>query len=467
MTSARRRATTFAVTSLLYGACSEPTPPSCELPTGLPVFPGAEGFGTTTPAGRGGRVLEVTTLDDAGAGSLRAAIDSPGPRVVVFRVGGIIVLDSLLEVHKPFLTVAGQTAPGDGITLRGAGIVVFTHDVLIQHLRIRPGSEAPINPDNNDALQINGEGASRVVADHLSLSWSEDEVISDWAGGRDVTISSSIVSEGLDDARHSEGAHSKGVLFGQGSSCISLHGNLLAHNNDRNPRISTGGLHDVVNNVAYDWGDIAGEVAAGTRATYVNFIGNVFIPGPSSGSVRELSVVVGHPVHHFADPNELLAPSGRPRLFVRDNLGPSRATSAEDEWRIVSQSYGDTDAPASFREATPFEVALVTAHPASEILDRVLAGAGATLPRRDVIDARIVDEVRSRSGSIIDRPADVGGYPPLSGGGSPPDADHDGMPDQWERARGLDPDDPLDAVGDDDADGYTNVEEWIFELAPH
>jgi hypothetical protein len=192
------------VVGLVVAACGKPPEPLlCPLPTGLPAFPGAEGFGSTTPGGRGGAVLEVTSLDDHGPGTLRAALEAKGPRLVVFRVGGVIALEKQLEVREPFLTIAGQTAPGDGVELLHAGLVIWTHDVVVQHLRVRPGNVTTVEPDDNDAIQVNGEpdgtgGAFNVVLDHVSASWGEDEVLQTYFGVHDITVSWSIISEGLD-----------------------------------------------------------------------------------------------------------------------------------------------------------------------------------------------------------------------------------------------------------------------------
>lgn len=169
---------------------------------GIPVFPGAEGFGTRTRAGRGGKVLEVVSLANDGPGTLRAALRESAPRIIVFRVGGLIELTSALEITSPFVTIAGQTAPGDGITLKNAGIQIYTHDVLIQSLRIRPGNEGRVDPDTNNAVTVCGINLGEtvgynIVLDRLSTSWGEDQTITAWNGAHDVTISRCIISEGF------------------------------------------------------------------------------------------------------------------------------------------------------------------------------------------------------------------------------------------------------------------------------
>jgi hypothetical protein len=433
-----------------------PLPPQ----TGLPVFPGAEGFGTRTPAGRGGRVLEVTTLADSGPGSLREAIEQPGPRIVIFRVGGTIELKDFLFINHPFLTIAGQTAPGGGICLKNAGLTITTHDVLIQHLRIRPGIEGKITPEHNDAVAILGrhgriDGASHVVLDHLSLSWGEDETVSVWYGGHDITISNCIISEALNKARHEKRTHRAGLLIGDGSYHVSVHHCLLAHNDFRNPLVSSGGTHDIVNNVVYNWGVLPAEIVDPDANTFLNFTGNYFRPGPSSR--RDCFEILINPTRKYG--------VAKPKFFVQGNLGPHRKSSEASDWSLVGYGFSDREpAPEEFRCRDPFPVHAVTATGAEEAFEQVLAGAGATVPERDAVDRRIVAEVRSGGGRIIDSPGDVGGYSSLASGTPPVDSDHDGMPDDWETAAGLDPNDPADNNRDRDVDGYTNIEEYLHGL---
>lgn len=445
-----------------FGAATAPQNPSTPRPleeqTGLPVFPGAEGFGTRTPAGRGGKVLTVTSLADHGPGTLRDALSQPFPRIVVFCVGGVIALETPLHIPHPFVTVAGQTAPGDGILIRNCDLVISTHDVLIQHLRIRTGNEGKVNPDENDAIEILGrggseDGACRVVLDHVSASWSEDETISLWEGAHDVTISWSIISEALDKSRHRKGHHSAGLLIGDSSWNVSVHHCLLAHNGFRNPLITGGGTHAIVNNVIYDWGNLPAEVVDSASNSFLNFVGNRFIPGPST--VR--------------GPYEILFNHGNgagiPKIFVSGNIGPHRPTAQTDDWALVGYGFGAAGvAPAQYRSRTPFAAAPVTTQTADAALPRVLAESGAIRPRRDGVDARVIADVLNRTGKLINSPQEVGGYPSLQNGTPPPDSDHDGMPDAWEAANGLNPNDPADAQARREANGYTNVERYLHSL---
>ena len=430
-------------------------PRSVELQVGLPVFPGAEGFGTRTQAGRGGKVIEVTSLTDNGPGTLRAALNDPAPRIIVFRVGGIIELEESLFINHPFVTVAGQTAPGDGILIKDVGITIMTHDVLIQHIRVRPGNEGDVNAEVNDAISILGkqsdiDGAYNVVVDHVSASWGEDETVSTWFGAHDITISWSIISEALDKSRHRKGHHSAGLLIGDSSYHVSIHHNLMAHNDFRNPLMSKGGTHDVVNNVVYNWGVLPAEVIDYDSNTFLNFIGNYFLPGPST--FRERYEILIEPE------------SGTPRIYVEGNIGPHRPDPAMDEWAIIGFGYGEDEAPELYRSRTKFTTHSITAMSANEAFEKVLTGAGATVPARDSVDRRVVSDVRNKAGAIINSPEEVGGYPELAGGNPPTDSDHDGIPDDWESAMGLDPNDAADGNGDLDRDGYTNIEEYLHSL---
>jgi pectate lyase len=432
------------------------TPRAFESQAGLPVFPGAEGFGTRTIAGRGGKVIEVTSLANEGPGTLRAAINNPSPRIIVFRVSGIIDLKSELQIPYPFVTIAGQTAPGGGVCIRGAGIAIMTHDVLIQHIQVRPGNKGPIDADINDAISILGkyaggtDDAYNVVVDHVSASWGEDETVSTWYGAHDITISWCIISEALNRSRHRKKTHSAGVLFGDSSYNISMHHNLLAHNDFRNPLISHGGTHDIVNNVIYNWGALPAEISDYDSNTFLNFIGNYFIAGPSTNP----------------GPFEILFPQGNPRIYVEDNIGPHRPDPNMDDWAIVGFGWGEKGiASEQYRSLTRFATAPVTTISASEARELVPAKAGATAPQRDAVDQRIVNDVKNGTGFIIDSPEDVGGYPELTSGTPPADTDHDGMPDEWELKMGFNPKDSSDGNGDLNGDGYTNIEEYLHSLS--
>lgn len=394
----------------------------------LPAFPGAEGYGADTPGGRGGVVYQVTTLADSGPGSLREAIDANGPRIVVFRVGGTIKLARTLEIVHPNITIAGQTAPGDGITLRngrsrGTTLEVQTDDVVIRHLRIRPGpGGAP------DGLSLSG--GNRIVIDHCSISWSVDENLSMRGRTNNVTVQWSITSEALYHSTHRKGPHSMGDLLSL-SGKVTLHHNLYAHNDSRNPRITGPKAVDFVNNVIYNFGAVAGRISA-RRLTRVNYVANVLRLGPDSNE----------DAYAFdAGKRDQVA------LYAEGNKLPSKGLlSRRRKEMLVDKRY----------PAPP-----VTTSSARDAYKAVLASAGATLPRRDAIDVRVIQSVRDREGGIIDNPKQVGGWIDAQGGVPPADRDRDGMPDDWETRHGLDPADPRDGREDRNGDGYTNLEEFL------
>jgi hypothetical protein len=273
--------------------------------------------------------------------------------------------------------------------------------------------------------------------------------VSTWYGAHDITISWSIISEALNQSRHRKETHSAGLLIGNHSYNVTVHHSLLAHNDFRNPLIVDGGTHDFVNNVIYDWGVLATEVIDNRANTFLNFIGNTYIPGPSS----ETGLF------------EIVIPSGQPKIYVEDNFGPHRANPSMDDWTMVGFGYVEGVAPESFRSLIKYETPPLKISSAEEALQRVLAEAGATLPARDAVDHRIVKDVREGRGRIIDSPQDVGGYPHLPTGTPVIDRDGDGIPDEWELEMGFDPFDPTDGSDDLDEDGYTNIEEYLHELS--
>ena len=434
----------------------------------LPAFPGAEGYGATTTHGRGGRVIAVTTLDDSGPGSLRAAVEASGPRIVVFAVGGLIRLRSRLSIREPHLMIAGQTAPGDGICLADGQISINTHDVVIRFVRSRAGDTQTWNPsfDNIDAIEIANQTTPphRIVIDHCSFSWGVDETASSWYACHDITWQWNIIAEGLHVSRHSKGPHGKGMLIGEEARRIAIHHNLFAHNHDRNPMLKGNTTVLVANNTVYNWGGGRDDPQTNYNAVYLglfdtqeaiqpttsalDFIGNTLKAGPDS--------------YTFAWGIRLNRnmPSGS-GVYLRDNQGPGRSDASGDEWLIMRP--GDQ----SYRvDARTMADPGVRVQPVAVASARVLDQAGATLPCRDHVDQRVVADVRAGTGRIIDSQRDVGGWPTYASGSAPLDSDGDGMPDAWERARGLSPNDASDGAADRDGDGYTNVEEYLESLVP-
>ncbi|MDX2019463.1 MAG: MYXO-CTERM sorting domain-containing protein [Deltaproteobacteria bacterium] len=416
----------------------------------VPAFPGAEGHGARTPGGRGGRLIEVTSLADSGPGTLRAALLATGPRIVVFRVGGTITLKDRIKVNAPFMTIAGQTAPGDGVQIRGAGLAIGASDVIVRGLRIRPGDDADgPDPQIRDGLEI---WSPNVIVDHCSLSWAVDETASTWFNTvADVTYQWNIFSEGLHASTHPRGAHSKGLLVGDGAKRVSLHHNLFAHQDERSPHMKGATDTEVINNVIYNWGGYGTHFATchedyddRSGPVLSNIIANFYKAGPSSNTTRR-------PI--FVNTSTCaLVPSSR--IHLKGNVGPGRAENSGDEYAI---SNVPSEMKSTALAATASAIVAETAQAASE---RVLACAGAMAPMRDGIDTRTVNEVKNGMGRIIDSQTQVGGWPAFPGGTAPADADHDGMPDAWEQSKGLNPNDAAD--GNKLApSGFAWIEEYV------
>lgn len=413
----------------------------------IAAFPGAEGFGAETPGGRGGRVLVVRNLADSGPGSLREAIETKGPRIVVFAVSGIIDLKAPLRVTEPYLTLAGQSAPGMGIWLRGEGLRIETHDAVVRHLRSRPGEGLGREVD---AISVGG-AARRVVLDHCSATWSVDEALSPSGAIGDVTVQWCLIGESLRKSVHSKGEHGYGSLV-RAAGGVTLHHNLWVKNTARNPRLGDNygrppwPSFDVRNNVMALWGAVCSGMT-GDRMR-VNYIGNYLKPGPESLRRAPIVLTKNADIEFYLGGNFV---EGWPEFDQNDGR---YFTPLEAEGRRL------------FRlSSRPFPAPAVTVSDARTAYEAVLAGAGATRPRRDAVDERIVAEVRRGDGRIIDHTREIGGWPQYPPAPTPPDSDDDGMPDRWERQRGLDPGNPADAAADRDGDGYTNIEEYLNALA--
>ena len=399
--------------ALTVTAPTVPPPPAVTLP----VVPGLVGFGTTTPAGRGGAVIRVTNLNDDGEGSLRAALTATGPRVVVFEISGTVTLSSKIAVTSPYVTVAGQTAPSPGITLKGAGISIRTNDVLIQHLRFRTGVTSA---GNNDGLEVLGPSGYNVVADHISASWSGDENGSTWYGGaHDITFSNAIFSENVG---------SGAVLVGDGTKNLAIVNTLFAHNQDRNPYFKGGTTGVMANSVIYNWGGNQAFYTAdpdGSGSTQLSVVGNVFIRGPSTPAAWPIQVYA----------------SSKPgtRLYVADNVDGRGMTPPADPWSLVRNDFGSSAVSTS----PPVWPAGLTASSPSTAYSAVLSQAGAWPAARDAVDERVVGDVRDGTGQVA---TSAGPWPSLP---------------VTRRALAL----PENPNGDDDGDGYTNLEEWMHAMA--
>lgn len=434
--------------------CGNQLPHSSGTSRSIPAFPGAEGFGAYAAGGRGGRVIEVTNLLDGGPGSLRAAIKAEGPRIVIFRVAGTIELLSRIQIENPFITIAGQTAPGGGITIKnhssniGSPLEIKTHDVIMRYIRSRPGPSAQPS-DTVDALTISA--GHDIIIDHCSFSWATDEVVNTWNDVRDITIQWSIIAEGLNKSTHPKGPHSKGMLLGSdGAERISVHHNLFAHNYDRNPDVNVVGVVDLVNNVFYNgarWTEIKDKYGDGNQK--INIINNYYKEGPSSRNDRKK----GYEVFYYSN-------TGRhPQVYVKGNLGFHRPSEHQPESLVVRE-----DSRWMMVESR-FPAPQINTDSAVETFNLVLANVGAVVPKRDAVDQRIVNDVINGTGKIIDDPAEVGGWPELASGGAASDTDHDGMPDSWEGRQGFNKQDASDGSADSDGDGYSNLEEYLSTIA--
>lgn len=380
----------------------------------LPAFPGAQGWAANTPGGRGGELLRVTTLAGDGPGSFAAAIARPGPRIVVFEVGGVIDLGGrTLRIAEPYLTVAGQTAPSPGITLIRGGIDIVTHDVVVQHLRVRPGEAGFGKRSGHDFDAISTIGAHDVIVDHCSLSWATDENLSasgprftgespdEWRAGTShrITFSNNLIAEGLADSTHAKGEHSKGSLIHDNVTDILIVGNLYAHNLERSPLFKGGVRGMIVNNLIYD---------PGSRALHYNLIAEEW--GDHEKQLGRM-VVLGNVLRS--------GPSTRDDIAFM-MLGGSGTLEWHEADNIAVDRLGRPLPPFGRYTTTPLELVpierpplpqAVSVLPASQVQDSVVARAGARPWDRDPVDARIVANVIEGRGEIIDSEGDVGGYP--------------------------------------------------------
>ncbi len=420
----------------------------------IPAFPEAEGFGMYTQGGRGGRVIAVTNLEDSGPGSLRAAIETKGPRIVVFRVSGIIDLKKDLKVREPFLTIAGQSAPGDGICIRNYGFGVNADQVIIRYLRFRAGDtmRKQVDPFNI------GE-ARDVIIDHCSASWGIDETLSVNGAKNDaITVQWCLISESLNDSYHKKGKHGYGSLIVGASGGYTFHHNAYVHHNSRNPRPggkegALGIVFDFRNNLIYNWGHRAGYNSQ--TALKMNYIGNYLRPGPSTQeSSRKMAFLVG---------------GKATRMFMQGNVIEGFPEASQDNWLAVkpSEEYlSQEELQTIVRVNEPFKALPVKTDPAETAYQRILEEVGATKPKRDAVDNRLIEEIQKGTGKIINSQNEVGGWPEYQSTEAPTDTDSDGMPDEWESAHGLNVRETDDGSSDKDGDGYTNVEEYLNGTNP-
>jgi formylglycine-generating enzyme required for sulfatase activity len=396
----------------------------------------------------------VTNLEDYDAqkgeksipGSFRAAVEAEGPRIVVFRVGGTIALKNTLNISRPYLTIAGQTAPGGGICLKDEPVFIGGgKEMVLRYLRIRPGDTSKGEIDGFCIF-----GGDNVMIDHCSVSWSIDECLST-LGAQNTTVQWTMIALPLNRSYHKKGEHGLGSLI-EGSVCTTFHHNLYAHCVTRAPRPADSIVLDFRNNVIYDWGSRAGYNAG--DPVQMNYVGNYLKPGPETApNSRKLAF-------HL---------SGLVKAYVAGNVMEGYPEAKANNWLMMWHPGGLRD--QKIREKVgldqPLAVLPVTTTSAEDAYRQVLEGCGATLPQRDRIDNLVIDQVEKGTGNFIDSQTDVGGWPDLAAGQAPADSDSDGMPDAWEKAHGLNPNDPNDAsLPSKDGSGYTNIEVYINSLVP-
>jgi len=466
----------------------------------IPAFPGAMGGGEFSFGGRGGKVITVTSLADSGPGTFREACETGGARIVVFNVAGIIQLKTPVIIRAPYITIAGQTAPGDGVCIAGETVWANTHDVVVRHMRFRRGSTDVGRRDDG----FGGNPIGNIMIDHCSCSWGLDENISfyrhmfDPKNGREadklptvnVTIQNTISAQGLDTYNHAFGS-----TIG-GENCSFMR-NLWANNTGRNPSIGWNGIFNFANNIIYNW--VHRTVDGGDYTALYNIINNYYKPGPATPK----DALVGH---RIIEPQS----SGRSkleharfgRLYVVGNIMEGYDQITKDNWNggvqlrdLKGVEISKEDAEKKYfpqmRVDEPFTMPQFPIMSAKEAYDYVLDNAGANFPKRDIVDEHIINQVRtgevyydkkadsktyyqfkyrrqkpdSYKQGIITDISQVGGYPQYKG--KPyKDSDGDGMPDAWEIKYGLNPHDASDANGDLSGDGYTNIEKYINGIDP-
>lgn len=457
-----------------------PHPP--RLPeVAIPAFPGAWGGGMFTTGGRGGKVIAVTNLNDSGEGSLRAALEAEGPRIVVFRVAGTIQVNEDLNINHPDITIAGQSAPGDGICVAGT-LNINTHNVIVRHLRVRRG--VPVGGQGDD--NIGGNPHHHIIIDHCSTSWGMDENISLY---RHMRPSLDGTTQIKDPAQHitiqwtisSEALDARGHAFGGtwGGNPSTFHHNLFASNTARNPSIGMSGPFDFRNNVVFNWRHRT--IDGGDETSTINLINNYFRPGPATNeNMRSVFARIEQrsmysPGNAWAAGDWYTKEQSRPgKWYVAGNVMHGNDAVTNDNWLGMRLKDVGEESKKAAGVTTPFEGWPVAPHhTAEEAFEAVLAKAGATLPKRDAVDKRVVEMVRTgrptTATGIIKSIDEVGGYPELTFNPAevPADSDGDGMPDAWEVKHGLNPNDPTDGAVDTDGDGYTNVEEYLNGTDPN
>lgn len=456
--------------------------------TSAPAFPGAEGYGRYVTGGRGGTIIHVTNLNDSGTGSLRAAVTASGKRIVVFDVSGTIYLSSAISIKNPNITILGQTAPGDGVCLANYALNVNADNVIVRYLRCRMGDYDHSDANESDAMSgSHHDNAIKtgIIIDHCSICWSIDECAS-FYGNKNFTFQWNYVTESMRNCGHSKGNHGYGGIWGGAKA--SFHHNLLAHHDSRNARIDhdyVSTLHgpiDYVNNTIYNWGSnntYGGESVKGDYRR-INFVGNYFKPGlATKGAKAQLMNVTSYCTNCCSTDGYNVEPA---HLYLKGNVITSSDDVTNDNWKgIIPDTKNAIDVTTLKSDSKftsgedQFDYNTISIQTAETAFSKVVSYGGCSYAR-DSYDKRIASEAEngtctyqgSKSGmwGIIDTPSDVGGYPVLSTHNQLADTDGDGMPDLWENANGLNPDDASDATTYtvDTKGYYTNIEVYANSL---
>ena len=456
-------------------AGDDPTPPA----ENVLAFPGADGGGRYTTGGQGGSIYVVNSLEDdvvdPKIGTLRYGIQTTGKRIIVFNVAGRIDLKGDLSIRSGSVTILGQSAPGDGICISGYPVLVRANNVIIRFIRFRMGD---LNGREADALTIE-KGHSNIIIDHCSCSWSTDECLSIY-GVNNATVQYCIVSESLNNSVHAKGAHGYAGIWGGKNT--SFHHNLLAHHSSRMPRFDHDyvteaniGPMDFINNVVYNWKSnsaYGGESrkSSGNQRQY-NFIANYYKPGPATNSGVKARLL--NPTTKCGNCGANVVPG---KFYVINNIMDGSSSVTTDNWAGVYPDESSKKDQCKSNSRFSFDYCLKNEQTAQLAYDAVLTKAGCSL-KRDTVDARIIKEVRggtytyegsSSTGGLIDTPADVGGWPTYEGAKDfSLDTDKDGMPNEWETAHGLNPEDPKDARATTLSKPYLNLEVYLNDIVAH
>jgi hypothetical protein len=438
---------------LCFGICSNPVINCCYFHAAtegkVPAFPGAQGAGKFTSGGRGGEIIEVTSLDDTGPGTLRSAVNREGPRIIVFRISGNIELEKELAITEGNLTIAGQTAPGDGICIKDYPLHIEADNVIVRYLRIRLGD---ISGKPFDAIHC--KNRKNIIIDHCSFSWSVDECAS-FYDNEDFTLQWSIISESLNKSVHPKGPHGYGGIWG--GMQASFHHNIIAHHTSRLPRFQGSRYHkqpikekaEFCNNIVYNWAD---KCSYGGEEGNYNIIGNIYKPGPATPNKKTGKIL------------EPFEPYGK--FYLADNYIIINDVFREYNTQNYSVEFTELNAVLSDTPAT-INYAVEIDDP-GDAWDKVLKNAGASFSR-DSIDKRIVTEVKEGiyhygDKGIINSQKQVGDWPVLISDEAPVDNDHDGIPDYWENKNNLNPQDYSDRNNHDLNRDYTNIEYYLIKL---